>query len=208
MKKYKDIMMGTILFIVGLIYFIMSFSIKLTYIDRIVGSRVFPQICGVILIGLSLWLVVSGVRRLRGFGGAEGAVQTGALETGTLETRDLETEALETGLEGAGVERMGPEVMSERIGKRECGTGWIPPAVKTLLVLVSFAVFCWLLNKLGFALASFLYLFSQMLLISGKKLAVKDIVCYLILSIVLAAGIYYLFYRGFSLMLPKAGWFS
>ena len=50
MKKYKDIIMGAVLFAVGLIYFLMSFSIKLTYIDQIVGSRMFPQICGVVLM--------------------------------------------------------------------------------------------------------------------------------------------------------------
>ena len=170
MKKYKDIIMGAMLFAVGLIYFLMSFSIKLTYIDQIVGSRMFPQICGVVLMGLSMSLAVSAVMHLR-----QPRPETDSVDAEEM-GRDREKHVL-------------------------------APAVKALLVLVSFAVFCWLLDKIGFAFAAFLYLFSQMLLIAGRKLKAKDIVFYLVLSAVLSAGIYYLFYKGFSLMLPKASWF-
>jgi len=175
MKKYKDIIMGAVLFAVGLIYFLMSFSIKLTYIDQIVGSRMFPQICGVVLMGLSMSLAVSAVMHLR-------------------QPRP-ETDSVDV------------EEMADRVMGRDREKHVLAPAVKTLLVLVSFAVFCWLLDKIGFAFAAFLYLFSQMLLIAGRKLKAKDIVFYLVLSAVLSAGIYYLFYKGFSLMLPKASWF-
>lgn len=175
MKKYKDIIMGAVLFAVGLIYFLMSFSIKLTYIDQIVGSRMFPQICGVVLMGLSMSLAVSAVMHLR-------------------QPRP-ETDSVDA------------EEMADRVMGRDREKHVLAPAVKTLLVLVSFAVFCWLLDKIGFAFAAFLYLFSQMLLIAGRKLKAKDIIFYLVLSAVLSAGIYYLFYKGFSLMLPKASWF-
>ncbi len=167
MKKYKDIMMGAVLFAGGAIYFMMSFSIKLTYIDQIVGSRKFPQICGVLLMGLSGSLIVSGVKNLM---------------------------------------KPQEETVDDEHSPQVKGRG-LSPAVKTMLVLLSFAVFCWLLDKIGFTIAAFLYLFSQMILISGKKLTVKDIVFYFILSAALAAGIYYLFCKGFSLMLPKASWF-
>lgn len=180
MKKYKDIIIGAFLFAVGLVYFIMSFSIKLTYIDQIVGSRLFPQICGTVFMGLSLWLAVTGVIRL-------------------WQSRSNEEMGHRAELDG--------EETSGRLGDGECKTHMVSPAVKTLLVLVSFAVFCWLLDKIGFVMDAFLYLFSQMLLIAGRKLSVKDIVVYLALSMVLSAGIYYLFDKGFSLMLPKAGWF-
>lgn len=183
MKKYKDIIIGAFLFAVGLVYFIMSFSIKLTYIDQIVGSRLFPQICGTVFMGLSLWLAVTGVIRLwqsrsnRKWG-------TGA---------EMDAEGTSGGMGDRESEPHEPHIVS--------------PVVKTLLVLVSFAVFCWLLDKIGFVMDAFLYLFSQMLLIAGRKLSVKDIVFYFALSMVLSAGIYYLFDKGFSLMLPKAGWF-
>lgn len=173
MKKYKDIIAGGVLFAVGLIYFCMSFSIKLTYIDRVVGSRVFPQICGAALMALALSLLVSGVLGLR-----KSQEETG-MDAEELADSMLEQEEKQL----------------------------LSPAMKTFLVLVSFAVFCWLLDKIGFGPAAFLYLFSQMLLISGKKLTKKAVVFYLLLSLALAAGIYYLFYKGFSLMLPKASWF-
>ncbi len=57
-KKYKDAIIGIILAGLALIYLALSFRIKLTNIDRIVGSRLFPQICGLILLALSLCLAV------------------------------------------------------------------------------------------------------------------------------------------------------
>lgn len=163
-KKYKDAVAGSVLFVLALIYFIMSFSIKLTYIDRVVGSRLFPQICGVIVMALGAVLVISGLRQAK-----------------TLPD------------ESSGA----PHEKAEGIG----------PGMKTFLVLLSFAVFAYLLDKIGFTLAAFLYLFSQMLLMASKKPTVKTVLFYLVLSAALAAGIYLLFYKGFSLMLPKASWF-
>lgn len=174
MKKYKDIIAGGVLFAVGFIYFCMSFSIKLTYIDRVVGSRVFPQICGAALMALSLAVLISGVLSLH---------------------RSHQEETPPDGEELAGSM---PKQEEKQL---------LSPAMKTFLVLVSFALFCGLLDKIGFGPAAFLYLFSQMLLISGKKLTKRAVVFYLLLSLALAAGIYYLFYKGFSLMLPKASWF-
>lgn len=175
MKKYKDIIAGSALLVFGLIYFGISFSIKLTYIDRVVGSRAFPQICGLILIGLAAALIVGGVRQLH----------------------------------SAPAQPVQPngEQLAENMLDSAAEKPLISPALKTFLVLVSFALFCWLLDKIGFGPASFLYLFSQMVLISSKKLTAKSVLFYLVLSGVLAAGIYYLFYSCFSLMLPKASWF-
>ena len=65
MKKYKDIISGSFLFVVGLVYFALSFTINLTFIDRVVGSRMFPQIIGILMMALSLYIVVTGILSLK-----------------------------------------------------------------------------------------------------------------------------------------------
>ena len=163
---------GIILFAFGFAYFSISFSIKRTYIDQVVGSRLFPQICGSLLMGLSLMLIAAAIFRLH---------------------RNEHSS-------------INQDQNSEKTEKMEKRSG-LSPAVKTLLVLLCFALFAWLLDKIGFALAAFLYLFSQMVLMSGRKLTKKSLLFYFVLSLALSGGIYLLFQKGFSLMLPKARWF-
>jgi len=62
-KKYKDVVIGGVLAVLSFIYIAMSFQIKLTNIDRIVGSRLFPQICGVLILALSVYLIVYGIKQ-------------------------------------------------------------------------------------------------------------------------------------------------
>lgn len=56
--------MEVVLSMVGLIYFLVSSSAKLTYTDQTVGSRVFSQVYGVILMGLPISLAISAVMHL------------------------------------------------------------------------------------------------------------------------------------------------
>lgn len=58
LKKNKNIIANGVIFIASLIFFIYSFSIKLTNIDKIVGSRIFPQVITLLLMGFSLALIV------------------------------------------------------------------------------------------------------------------------------------------------------
>lgn len=64
-KKYKDVIIGSILAVLSCIYLFLSFQIKLTNIDRVVGSRLFPQICGVVVLALSVYLIGDGLHRAR-----------------------------------------------------------------------------------------------------------------------------------------------
>jgi len=61
-KRYKDAVIGTVLAVLSCIYLALSFQIKRSNIDRVVGSRMFPQICGIVILGLSIWLIVSGIK--------------------------------------------------------------------------------------------------------------------------------------------------
>lgn len=56
-SRHKDLIAGVFLFVVALVYFILSFQVRLTNIDRLVGSRFFPQICGVLLMLFSILLI-------------------------------------------------------------------------------------------------------------------------------------------------------
>lgn len=64
-KKYKDVVVGSVLAVLSIIYLLLSFRIKLTNIDRVVGSRLFPQICGTIILILSICLIVGGIQRAK-----------------------------------------------------------------------------------------------------------------------------------------------
>lgn len=156
-KRYKDVIIGGILAVLSVIYLAMSFQIKLTNIDRIVGSRLFPQICGILILFLSICLIVSGIRNA--------------------------------------------------VRKGELGIGEKVNYTKTVLVLGGFAAYIFLMDKIGFTLASVLYLFSQMIVMGKWPVSKKSMGLYLVISVVSALVIYVMFNRVFMLMLPKARWF-
>ena len=62
-SKNKNLVAGGFLFIVGLIYFLLSFQIQLTSIDKLVGSRLFPQIIGILIMFFSGWLVIDNLMK-------------------------------------------------------------------------------------------------------------------------------------------------
>lgn len=65
MLRRKNFISGSVIFIVSLLMMIHSFSIRLTNIDKIVGSRLFPQIILALLMIFSLWLIAGEVRQQR-----------------------------------------------------------------------------------------------------------------------------------------------
>lgn len=64
-SKNKDMIAGAFLLLVAVGYFLLSFQIKLSNIDRMVGSRLFPQICGVLLALFSCGLIAGNIMRNR-----------------------------------------------------------------------------------------------------------------------------------------------
>lgn len=154
-KKYKDAVIGGILAALSLIYLAMSFQIKLTNIDRIVGSRMFPQICGTAILLLSIYLIASAVHK-----GKNAVAEPGAGKNYT----------------------------------------------RTVIVLGSYAAYIFLMDKLGFTVSSILYLFSQMIVMGKWPVTRKSMLLYLLISVTASAAIYFMFYKVFMLMLPKAGW--
>lgn len=180
MKKYKDIIAGSVLLAVSLFYLSQTFSVKkIAFIDPLVGSARFPQIVASILILCSVVIIMQGIMALN---------RATVIEMGKKSLIEA-ADAAENG-----------EDSSDRLSERKGN-------IKILMVLGSFAVFAFLMDKIGFALASFLYLWSQMVIMSHDKQSVKSVSLYGVLSLVIAAVIYVLFRYGFGLILPRALWF-
>lgn len=161
-KRKKNVIAGSVLSLLAVFYLISSFQIKRTNIDRVVGSRMFPQLCGSLLLILSISLIVSGIMT-RGTEKTEGTDKTDAAAK--------------------------------------------PDYRKTAAVLISFLFYIVLMGGIGFAPASVLYLFSQMLIMGQQPFTKKKVVSYAVIAIAASAVIYILFNRVFLLVLPKAGWF-
>lgn len=156
-KKYKDIIVGSVLAALSVAYLLLSFQIKLTNIDRVVGSRMFPQICGTIILILSVCLIVGGVQKAK-------------------------------------------QAEPEKAGEKKNYT-------RTILVLGSYALYIFLMDKIGFTVSSILYLFSQMVVMGKWPSSRKSMILYLVIAVAVSAVIYVMFNNVFMLILPKAGWF-
>ncbi len=64
MKRYSDLISGSVLLILGVAIFIGSFSIKRLTVS-LVGAAFLPQIVSVLIFAFSIPILVSGVRNLR-----------------------------------------------------------------------------------------------------------------------------------------------
>ena len=181
MKKYKDVIAGGVLFVLSAIYFISTLSIKkIAFIDPITGSAKFPQIVAVILMVCAVVIILQGLRSAK-------------------EKKEEEEAKAKTLMEVADEAENGEEETDKAAVRRG--------NIKVVLVLLSFAVFCFLLDKIGFAADAFIYLWSQMIIMSHEKDSRKRIIFYGVISLLLSVLIFVIFRYGFGLILPKARWF-
>lgn len=190
-KGKKDLMAGCVLVVFSAVYFALSFQIKLTSIDRIVGSRMFPQILGVCMFLLGICLIVGGIAAMKR---ERKASATQAEHQEATENVDSRVAAMMKNAEEAGEEALKAKDTKNVI--------W-----KTIGVFGSFALYIVLLDKIGFTIASTLYLFSQMIMMAKEPIPKKNYVVYAIISVVTAVVLYLMFVKGFKLILPQAGWF-
>lgn len=149
-KGKKDLMAGCVLVVFSAVYFALSFQIKLTSIDRIVGSRMFPQILGVCMFLLGICLIVGGIAAMKR---ERKASATQAEHQEATENVDSRVAAMMKNAEEAGEEALKAKDTKKVI--------W-----KTIGVFGSFALYIVLLDKIGFTIASILYLFSQMIMMA------------------------------------------
>lgn len=81
--KNKNMIAGIFLLIVSIVYGLLSFSIPLTNIDKLVGSRLLPQVCAIILGGCSVWLILDNLIKNK-----KGIEVVQVDEDGVVETQD------------------------------------------------------------------------------------------------------------------------
>lgn len=161
-QKNKNLIAGIFIFLFSLFFFLFSFSIKLTNIDKMVGSRAFPQIVTVLMMILSAWLIISSIYNNR---------------------KGIKAE------------------QDDKEGDRENRDGPKPNYINTVLVFACLAIYIFLLDKLGFIIATILYLFSQMYVLETESK--KKIGKYVVISVITTFIIYFVFTKRFSLVLPR-----
>ena len=179
MRRFKDIVIGAIVMVFGVFYFSQTLSIKkIPYIDPVVGSALFPRIVAGVIVACGLAILIQGIRNAG-------------------KSEDKSPESAKTILEEADEAENGtPEKADKKKG-----------SIKVVLVLLSFALYAFFMDKIGFAVASGLYMFSQMILMDSEKPTAKRMILYAVLAAVLSAAVFALFRYGFGLILPKARWF-
>lgn len=185
-RKVKDIVVGSVVIAFGVFYFTQTLGIrKIPFIDPIVGSALFPRIIAGIIVLCGIAILVNGIKVMRKDTASVSASKKTLMDAADEAENGPATE--DTSADAAAQKRKGN--------------------IKVALVLVSFALYAFFMDKIGFAAASFIYLVSQMVLMSQERPTKKRMVFYVILSAVLAAAIFSLFRYGFGLILPKARWF-
>ena len=151
----------------------------------------FPQILGVCMFLLGICLIAGGIAAMKR---ERKASDTQAEHQEATENVDSRVAAMMENAEEAGEEALKAKDTKKVI--------W-----KTIGVFGSFALYIVLLDKIGFTIASILYLFSQMIMMAKKPISKKNYVVYAIISVVTAVVLYLMFVKGFKLILPQAGWF-
>lgn len=160
--KNKNLISGIFIFAFSLFFFILSFSINLTNIDKLVGSRLFPQIITILMMMFSLWLIIDNLIKNK---------------------------------KNIKIEQVNDD------GEVEKNDGPKPNYKNTILVFLSLAIYIFLLNIVGFSIATIFYLFTQMCLLETKTK--RNFGKYAIISVLATFAIYFIFTKGFSLILPR-----
>lgn len=94
--------------------------------------------------------------------------------------------------------------LPEEPAEQAVNKGLTPGTRCMLETLALIAVYIFLLEPVGFMLSTFVYLVAQMLVLAddGHRRK-KDLLLFIIISLVVAVGVYMLFTRVFYLMLPR-----
>lgn len=155
-KRYKDVILGATVILLGVCLFIVSFSIKSIPLN-LIKADFFPRLIAGLFILLGAILFVSAVKKSR---------------TISCETNKVPF-------------------------YKNSGT------ISMLETLVLIAVYVLLMDSIGFVIMTFVYLMAQMYVLAPKeKRNKKNILLFLIISLISSLGIYLLFVRVFFLMLP------
>lgn len=180
MKKLmqnKELLVGVIFLVVGIAYFALAFTIP-SYDayggSSVVDSAFVPKVIGVLLIVLSVLQLVFASRASKNIPPAEHAAKSAeaAEEDGEFKVEDWDDDA----------------------ANRNADTKALIAIFAILIVYMA------LMSTLGFMISSALFLFATMMLLTPKQKRKLPII--IILSVVVAVGVYYLFVYGLDMVLP------
>lgn len=180
MKKLmqnKELLVGVIFLVVGIAYFALAFTIPIYDAyggSSVVDSAFVPKVIGVLLIVLSVLQLVFASRASKNIPPAEPAAKSAeaAEEDGEFKVEDWDDDA----------------------ANRNADTKALIAIFAILIVYMA------LMSTLGFMISSALFLFATMMLLTPKQKRKLPVI--IILSVVVAVGVYYLFVYGLNMVLP------
>ena len=180
MKKLmqnKELLVGVIFLVVGIAYFALAFTIPIYDAyggSSVVDSAFVPKVIGVLLIVLSVLQLVFASRASKNIPPAEPAAKSAeaAEEDGEFKVEDWDDDA----------------------ANRNADTKALIAIFAILIVYMA------LMSTLGFMISSALFLFATMMLLTPKQKRKLPVI--IILSVVVAVGVYSLFVYGLDMVLP------
>lgn len=180
MKKLmqnKELLVGVIFLVVGIAYFALAFTIPIYDAyggSSVVDSAFVPKVIGVLLIVLSVLQLVFASRASKNIPPAEPTAKSAeaAEEDGEFKVEDWDDDA----------------------ANRNADTKALIAIFAILIVYMA------LMSTLGFMISSALFLFATMMLLTPKQKRKLPVI--IILSVVVAVGVYYLFVYGLDMVLP------
>ena len=180
MKKLmqnKELLVGVIFLVVGIAYFALAFTIP-SYDayggSSVVDSSFVPKVVGILMIVLSVMQLLIASKSSK--------------NAPTVEASAKPEETAEEGGE------FKVEDWDDDVANRNADTKAL---VAIFLILI---VYMALMSVLGFMISSALFLFATMMLLTPKQKRKLPII--IILSVVVAVGVYYLFVYGLDMVLP------
>ena len=177
MKKLlqnKEMLVGIIFLIIGVVYFALAFTIPIYDAyggSSVVDSSFVPKVVGILLIVLSILQLIFSSKAAKNAPAAQ--ITQASEEDEEFNVEDWDDDA----------------------ANRNADT-------KALVaIFVILIIYMALLSTLGFMISSVLFLIATMLLLTPAEK--RNIPLILILSVVVSVGVYYLFVYGLDMVLPR-----
>ena len=189
-KKTSAALVGSIVFCaVSVLYLIFAFQIRIVNIfgGTVVDSSTIPKILGLLLLLLSVLSLVQTIAEMKKKP-ASGTEVQGAENVTAEAERLIENGELDI---NKAVEEA--QALEEETSK---------DYISILLTVICLAVFVALINPLGFLIASFIYMFLQVLVLTKKEERRKKMIRIILFAAIFSAAAYFIFTKGLGLMLP------
>ena len=188
-KKTGTALIGNLVFVaVSVLYLVFAFQIRIVNIfgGTVVDSSTIPKILGVLLLVLSILSLLQSIMEMK----KEMTETKEPVPESVTEEAEKLIESGELDINKA---------LEEAQALEEEGS---KDFTSILLTVGCLAVFAGLINPLGFLIASFIYMFLQVLVLTKKEERKKKLIRIIVFSLIFSAAAYFIFTKGLGLMLP------